>query len=469
LPCDDKPSANQLNLAINSQRQPPKPIMSSYQPIQPFRFLDLPGEIRNNIYDLLLCSWNDDLGIEPGFISKVSRRCPSYPASALLRANKQVHNEAFDYMIKRNQFVRITCRGLDARNLFLEDGIPVVTTNAHEVSRFNGYVMHMTLSKPVFTPSPFAFSEYEIMMLRADLPNLCQKLDVESVMTDANATTSEHAALHASIKFNYAHARFFTSKIQEHLLEPIATLIRGVPDLKIIGPVDAAFAQHVIEEVAKPRWTDPEATLGEIHTGVDVGKRQWQQNNFYTASESWNYSMRTLERMRHSSSWLGLKEAGGEDFVNNTADLYFTLNLLSAAFLQIDMASQHAASTLIQRNGNVSLQHLRKCETTSARFTQHAGATWTPSNQQSGKMMYRQAKCLRLMQDKASRVKAVTLIEQAAMLAPNDMAIRDEKDAVTAWNEEFEQAAAQAVVEVEPEQRGSIWANVWTALSELAA
>jgi hypothetical protein len=443
--------------------------MSSYQPNQPFRFLDLPGEIRNNIYDLLLCSWNDELDIEQGSISKVSRRCPSYPASALLRANKQIHSEASDYMIKRNQFVRITCRGLDARNLFLEDGIPVVTTNAYEVSQFKGYVMHMTLSKPVFAPSPFAFSEYEMMMLRADLPNLCEKLDVESVMTDANATTSEHAALHASIKFNYAYARFFTPKIQEHLLEPIATLLRGIPSLKINGPVDAALAKNVIEEVAKPRWTDPEATLGEIHTGVDVGKRQWQQNNFYTASESWNYSMRTLERMRHSSSWLGLKKSGGEDFVNNTADLYFTLNLLSAAFLQVDMASQHAATALVQRNGKISLQHLRKCETASARFAQHAGATWIPSNQQSGKMMYRQAKCLRLMQDKANRVKAVTLIEQAATLAPNDMAIRDEKDAVAAWNEEIEQTAEQAVVESEVEQRGSVWTNLVAALFELAA
>jgi hypothetical protein len=443
--------------------------MSSCQQIQTFRFLALPGEIRNNIYDLLLCSWNNELDIEPGYISKVSRRCTSHPASALLRANKQVHSEAFDYMIKRNQFVRITCRGLDARNLFLEGGIPVVTTNVHEISQFNGYVMHMTLSKPVFTPGPFAFSEYEMMMLRSDLPNLCEKLDVESVMTDANVTTKEYAALGASVQFNHAYAQFLTPKIQESLLEPITTLLRGIPDLQIRGPVDAAIAKHAINEVAKPRWTDPEATLGEIHTGVDVGKRQWQQSNFYTASESWNYSMRTLERMRHSSSWLGLKENGGEDFVNNTADLYFTLNLLSAAFLQIDMVSQHAAAALIHRNGKVSLQHLRKCETASARFAQHAGSTWTPSNQQSGKRMYRQAKCLRLMQDKASRITAVILIEQAATLAPNDMAIRDEKDSIVAWNEELEQAATYAVVEAETEQRTSVWSNVWAALSELSS
>ncbi|KAH5218481.1 hypothetical protein HBI81_135140 [Parastagonospora nodorum] len=446
--------------------------MSSHQAIQPFRFLDLPGEIRNNVYDLLLCSWNDEPEHDPHSISKVSRRSLSYPASPLLRVSKQIHSEASDYMVKRNQFVRVTCRGLDVRNLFLEDGIPVVSANPHEVSRFQGYVMHMTLSKPMFAPSPFAFTEYEMMMLRADLPNLCGKLDVESVMTDANATTSEHTSLHASIKFNYAYSRFFTPKIQEHLLQPIATLLRGVPNLKITGPVDATLAKTVAEEVAKPRWTDPEATLGEIHTGVDVGKRQWQQNNYYTAAESWNYSMRTLERMRHSSSWLGLQKTGGEDFVNKTADLYFTLNLLSAAFLQVDMASDLAQSALIGRNGKASLHHLRKCETASARFAQHAGATWIPSNQQQGKMMYRQAKCLRLMRDGAARVKAVTLIEQAATLAPNDIAIRDEKDTIACWNEEIEEAMRsleQQQIEVETVQNGSIWSSMWAAISELAA
>lgn len=444
--------------------------MSSHQQPQPFRFLDLPGEIRNNVYDLLLCSWNDELEIEPGVVSKVSRRCPSYPASALLRANKQIHNEAFDWMTKRNQFVRVTCRGLDVRNLFLEDRIPVVSTDAYEVSRFNGYVMHMTLSKPVFAPSQFAFAEYEMMMLRADLPNVCAKLDVESVMTDANATTKEHASLQASIRFNHAYARFFTPKIQEHLLQPIASLVRGVPNLKITGPVDSTLAKAVIDDVAKPRWTDPESTLGDIHTGVDVGKRQWQQNNFYSASESWNYAMRTLERMRHSSSWIGLQKTGGEDFVNKTADLYFTLNLLSAAFLQVDMASDFAQSALVQRNGNASLQHLRKCETASARFAQHASATWIPSNQQQGKMMFRHAKCLRLMRDSAARVKAVTLIEQAFTLAPNDMAIRDEKDAVAGWNEEIEEAMRSVEAQsVEAEQTTTVWSQLWAAVTELAA
>jgi hypothetical protein len=451
--------------------------MSSCQVTEPFRFLELPGEIRNNIYDILCCSWNNEL--EPTSFSKISKRCPSYAASAFLRTNKQVHAEALDYMTKRNQFVRISCHGLDVRKLFLEDGIPVITTNRDEVSQFHGYLMHMTLSMPARAPSPVALASFEMMVLRADLPILCEQLDIESVMTEANATTRVHISLQASIKLNSTYATFLTPKIQEHLLRPIATSLRGltnlnadsaVSNLRIIGPGDPIVARNVIGEVTKPRWTDPEATLAEIHTGVDVGKRQWQQNDYYAAAEAWNYSMRTLERMRHSSSWLGLQKAGGEDFVNKTADLYFTLNLLSAAFLQVDMASSYAQSALIHRNGNLSMKHLHKCEMASARFAQHASATWFPSNQQQGKMRYRQARCLRLLRFHAGTVRASALIEEAATLAPNDLAIRDEKDAISSWIIEVAESKRRIDEEqdaVACQQRRSLWSTLGLVVSAL--
>ncbi|EMD62271.1 hypothetical protein GGP41_002197 [Bipolaris sorokiniana] len=443
---------------------------------QPFRFLDLPGEIRNSIYDLLLCSWDDEVEYDPSMISSsLSRRVPSSPSTGLLRANRQIHAEASDYMIRRNQFVRVTCRGLDVRNLFLSEGIPVITTKARSISLFNGHVMHVTLSKPAFVPSAFQFSEYEIMLLRSDLPQFCQQLDIESVMSDANPTTSEHASIQACIRLDYAQTRFFAPNAQERLLQPLASSLRGVPNLKIVGPVHDAVAEAVKGEVARPRWTEPMATIEEIDTGVDVGKRQWQQNNFYSASQSWAYAMRTLERMRHSSSWQGLQKAGGEGFVNKIADLYFTLNLLHAQFLQVDMANNESQGSVVQRNGRIAIQHLRKCETTSARFAQHAGATWRPSNAQAAKMLFRQARCLRLMSDTVSGVKAVALIEQAAALAPTDMAIRDEKEAVLKWEAEVEQGrrllAEQAEAQAQAEQNhtSSIWHTIMGAVVEVSS
>jgi hypothetical protein len=76
-----------------------------------------------------------------------------------------------------------------------------------------------------------------------------------------------------------------------------------------------------------------------------------------------------------------------------------------------------------------------------------------------------------LMRDAAARVKAVTLIEQAAMLAPNDMAIRDEKDAVGMWNEAIEEdmRKAEEQNELATQQRGSVWSSLCAAVAELAA
>ena len=442
-------------------------------PSLPFRFLDLPGELRNNIYDLLLCSWNDEIEYEPKFVGGLRKRSLVHDATALLRTNKQVHNEASDYMMKRNQFVRVTCRGLDINSLFLGDEmIPAITTDSRKARQFESYLMHVTLSKPATTSGPIDFSETEIMMLRADLPALCRQLDIESAMADANARASEHLSISTTVSFNPFHREMFTTAIQQHLLEPIAAHLRGISNLSISGPISTTIAQAVISQVAQPRWTDPQATLDSIHTGTDVGKRQWQNLDFYSASASWAYSMRTLERMRHSTSWAGLQKAGGEDFVNKTADLYFTLNLFHAQFLQVDMANDASQGPLVQRNGRVAIGHLRKCETAAARFAQHAGATWTPSNVQSAKMLYRHARCLRLMRDEKSSVKAVTLIEEAAALQPTDLAIRDEKDAVGNWQAEVDELLRVRQVQEEEAvmlQRASWWASVRAVVSELAS
>lgn len=441
-------------------------------PVQPFRFLDLPGELRNSVYDVLLCSWNDEIAYEPDFVGGLRKRSLSYDAMALLRTNKQIHEEALDYMMRRNQFVRVTCRGLDADSLILtEELISAVTTNTRKVRRFDGYLMHLTLSNPSLPSGAINLSEHEIMMLRADLEPLCRQLDIESAMIDANATTKDHVSVCVTVSFNPFHSDMFTPGVQHHLLEPIASHLRGITDLSISGPISSSTAEEVISQVTEPRWTDPKATLDSIRTGTDVGKRQWQRQDYCSASESWAYSMRTLERMRHSSSWLSLKATGGEDFVNSTADLYFTLNLLRAAFLQVDMGHDLPSRAMRERNGPIILHHLRKCETASARFAQHADATWTPSNEQASKMLFRQAKCLRIVRANRNVVQAVALIERAASLAPSDMVIRNEKDAIDAWQaevEEMQRARQQAQIS-DAAERSSLWTHLTSAVLELAS
>jgi hypothetical protein len=75
------------------------------------------------------------------------------------------------------------------------------------------------------------------------------------------------------------------------------------------------------------------------------------------------------------------------------------------------------------------------------------------------------------MRDSTNSVRAVTLIEEAAALAPTDIAIRDEKDAVLAWEAELEEArhllAEQS--QASHDERRSVWASIWDAVTELAS
>ncbi|KAF2998920.1 hypothetical protein E8E13_006053 [Curvularia kusanoi] len=441
-------------------------------PTMPFRFLDLPGELRNNIYDLLLCSWNEEVEYEPRFVGGLRKRSLAYDAMALLRTNKQIHNEASDYMMKRNQFVRVTCRGLDINSLFLGDEmIAAITTDSRKARQYENYLMHITLSKPATTSNPVNSTETEIMLLRADLPALCRDLDIETAMTDVNAQARSHLSISATVSLNPLHAALLTPAIQHHLLSPLATHLRGISPLTLRGPVSIPLAHSITTSIALPRWTDPKATLDSIHTGTDVGKRQWQRSSFPAASASWSHALRSLERMRHSSSWLVLRASGGEDFVNSTADLYFTLNLLHAAVLQQEMASPHTNRATLRTNAQACWAHLRKCETAAARFAQHADATWSPSNEQASMMLFRQARCLRLLGVSADVGRAVEAVEQAVVLAPNDLAIREEGVRVAQWRKEVDELVRVSRVRAEAEevQRVSWWGTLRAVVGELAS
>ena len=69
-------------------------------------------------------------------------------------------------------------------------------------------------------------------------------------------------------------------------------------------------------------------------------------------------------------------------------------------------------------------------------------------------------------------MRATTLVEQAAALAPNDMAIRDEKDAVGNWQAEVDEMVRARQLQQEEavvQQRVSWWAAVRAGVSELAS
>jgi hypothetical protein len=112
-----------------------------------FRFLDLPIEIRNKIYRVLLCSFApvptsvkiDELIVRPTLEHSVE--------TAILRASTQVHREAYDVMIKTNRFVSVKSTGIPIRNLLNSILIRPVTTDDTTVVNFNGYTLAVSICR----------------------------------------------------------------------------------------------------------------------------------------------------------------------------------------------------------------------------------------------------------------------------------------------------------------------------------
>lgn len=116
---------------------------------QPFRFMDLPGELRNKVYALLLCSFGSTpkparersdafLDDRSGLLHVVDLPHTNNPT--ILRTNSQIHREAYDVMIKTNRFIRVRLtQALPLRKIICCLGVAVVATG-HRAAQSSGYV-----------------------------------------------------------------------------------------------------------------------------------------------------------------------------------------------------------------------------------------------------------------------------------------------------------------------------------------
>lgn len=116
---------------------------------QPFRFMDLPGELRNKVYALLLCSFGSTpdrarersdafLDDRSGLLHVVDLPHTNNPT--ILRTNSQIHREACNVMIKTNRFIRVRLtQALPLRKIICCLGVAVVATG-HRAAQSSGYV-----------------------------------------------------------------------------------------------------------------------------------------------------------------------------------------------------------------------------------------------------------------------------------------------------------------------------------------
>jgi hypothetical protein len=123
-----------------------------------FRFMDLPTEIRDKVYRELLC--NFECEEEPSerpdsLLARLMRHMEQLNGVcqaahdvniSILLVNQQIHREAYDVMVKTNQFIHIRGNNFNFSELLVQRQLPVVTMDRAHAAAFQGYLLCMDVA-----------------------------------------------------------------------------------------------------------------------------------------------------------------------------------------------------------------------------------------------------------------------------------------------------------------------------------
>jgi hypothetical protein len=216
---------------------------------KPFRFRDLPGEIRNKIYENILCSVVPrEETSEEGYKSQRPDKLRLFEEDwqrptkitylrhsiepQILRTCRSVYDEGTYIMRKTNCFVKVTISLADHDLEFILRGIPILYTTRKRAKNFKHPIMvhEITASVPERTRS--------FIILQRDLRLFCKGLE------EYNLLTPEYNAFHNLTLVDPYESqplpgapKFLSRKLQDLLLAPYRKL-RGFPLFTIKGAVE---------------------------------------------------------------------------------------------------------------------------------------------------------------------------------------------------------------------------------------
>lgn len=408
-----------------------------------FRFLDLPREIRNKIYRILLCSFAPrSTTVKPSltsdFLDSLAAAEHDIDTSILL-ASRQIHREAYDTMVKTNRFVRlISLGGVPLKSLLNHLRVPVVAKDSVSTS-FKGYVLSVSLTAPNFISMVLKqghhnIEPFSLMVLSRDLDILCDVLMDGDVYVpgfgmeiSVKITVAPQATLESSL-YKDPLSPFFSEVTQQALLQPFRSRLRGFKKTKVGGLVDEKIAKAAEEDIAQDSATDPEAVISNYQAQKEEGQAFYKAKRPMEACLKWLDAALEIEQLVTNSSWQPLVEKGGRSFVKRLAEIHFLMKL-NILHVQIgDVQKNQPYAKLLATDTVTSVM------TSLTNEYWMPGYQWAPSAAQQAKFCYRQALLLRVMDDRGSMERAVTSIEHAHRLLPNDVVVARERIAVLAWS-----------------------------------
>ena len=401
---------------------------------QPFRFMDLPGELRNQVYTLLLCSFGPPVEQTVRKLGVPIASAGHRAETAILLTSRQVYLEAYDVMVKANRFVVVRAfPPIPVMDIIRQSVVTVITHNDLHISQFKGHILSVTLSMPAPSHEP----PMSVMLLARDLPSFCEKINrctlnnTLIVDVDVAPLLGEHTSLHKD-----SFDAFVSEEIQLSLLAPFKTHMRGLKNVRVHGRVSPGLAIATAKDMCQNEWSDPTELLHQLQSLKEHADAKWQDGSRTEGSRVWSACSTEIGRVRASSSWSNLVLLGGDSFVDAMIELRFSccLNHAYAILVMFSVAMEDGKVGRLRTTfGSMSSRTFTAAHECMEISLWQEGRTWSPSWARYSKLLYRQALVYLLLGSIGNADGALTIVECALERSPNDTPFLELRGAILRW------------------------------------
>lgn len=344
---------------------------------------------------------------------------------------RQIHDEAYNTMVKTNSFVCIKSgSGIPIEMTMLGLRIPVVSTDRVAIDRFKGYAISIQMTVGEFGDAAEIEQDWppgDYMLLARDLDLFCQALTDVDLFREG-VTKNLEMTITIGPSERSPPADFYTDKTQKYLLQPFRRRIRALKGITVQGRVSPDLAK-VTRSAILADAADPERMIEDLVEEKDTGTRHFRERNYDEALTIWLDAASEVEKIHESGSWATLVARGGPTFLNALSEAYYLtkLNIVHLILYQFSTPSQFPVMSFLADDAlHMALQAIRQDYWSD-------GYKWRPSVEQLTKLRYRWAMFLRLRGDPGDKKSALHRINGALHSAPNDFLIQREKELIVKW------------------------------------
>lgn len=267
----------------------------------PFRFSDLPSEIRNKIYTIILCTVDviesDEIGVGLHKVPDEITMLRHSIETEILRTCRTVYAEANYVMRKTNLFIRVTVKipFYQLSPSIIAKRLPILPISREKANGFKGFVMSHEI-----TPRDAAQEGRTFAILFRDMDRWC------SLLSDAKWKIDRFEEQYAHVvtlvdpyddAFMPDSPTFYSRTLQEKLIAPYRAKLRGFPHFEIKGTIPHDLSRAALSDISRSPADDPESILDELEGRKAKGNEFFRAGNGELASENWCQGLMKIRRV----------------------------------------------------------------------------------------------------------------------------------------------------------------------------